>query len=158
MDFQTMNKQRKFMLISAGVGTIAMFLPWITISFMGFGTGVNGFHDTGILIFLCFIACGVIAFMGNQTAALDKTMWMISLIAAGLAALLMVIFFLRAMDAISYISYGFYLALVASLALLYVIYMYRSSGFNIKDGFDNLKNDIEKKSNSGNTNNTNPPL
>ena len=152
MNFQTMNKQRKFMLIAAGIGAIAMFLPWITVSFLGYGGSVNGFHGEGVFIFLCFAGCAVVAFLGNQETALDKTMWMIALIAGGLAALLMVIYFLRALDAISYLSYGFYLALAASLALVFVIYNYRSGGFNVKDGFDSLKNDIEKKSNSGNTN------
>ena len=31
MNFQTMNKQRKFVLIAAAVGVISMFLPWISI-------------------------------------------------------------------------------------------------------------------------------
>ncbi len=35
MNFQTMNKQRKFILIAAAVGIIAMFLPWVKISFFG---------------------------------------------------------------------------------------------------------------------------
>jgi len=152
MNFQTMNTQRKFMIIAAGVGLIAMFLPWIKISMFGFGSSINGFHDTGILVFLCFAACGVIAFLGDQETALSKTMWMASLIAGGLAALLMVIFFLRALDAISYISYGFYLALLAALGLLFAVYQYRAAGYNVKDGFDSLKDDINKKTDSGNTN------
>lgn len=153
MNFQTMNTQRKFMMIAAGVGVIAMFLPWIRISLFGFGSeSINGFHDTGILVFLCFVACGVIAFMGDQQAPLGKTMWMASLIAGGLAAVLMIIFFLRGMDAISYISFGFYLSLLAALGLVYAIYNYRAAGYNVKDGFDSLKDDINKKTDSGDTN------
>jgi uncharacterized protein YacL len=153
MNFQTMSKQRKFILIAAAVGVISMFLPWIQISFMGITAGsVNGMHGGGILVFLCFVACGVIAMMGDQTKTLDKTMWMISLVAAGVAALIMLINFLRALDAISYFSIGFYLAIIASLAVLFATYQYRSAGYNIKDGFDSLKDDIEKK-----TKNDNPP-
>ena len=32
MNFQTMNKQRKFVLIAAAVGVISMFLPWVSVS------------------------------------------------------------------------------------------------------------------------------
>lgn len=156
MNFQLMSKQRKFILIAAGVGVIAMFLPWIRVSILGFTAGsVNGMHDWGILVFLCFLAAGGITLMGDQTKPLDKTMWMATLIAGALASLVMVIFFLRAMDAISFISIGFYLALIASLAILYSAYNFRTAGFNIKDGFDSLKGDIEKK--TGN-NNPEPPV
>ena len=83
--------------------------------------------------------------MGDQTQSLDKTVWTVALAASGLAAILMVIFFLRTMDAISYLGFGFYLALLASLGLLYVVYNYRNAGYNIKDGFDSLKNSMGEK-------------
>jgi peptidoglycan/LPS O-acetylase OafA/YrhL len=146
MNFQTMNKQRKFILIAAGIGIIAMFLPWIKVSFMGFTAGsVNGMHDWGILVFLCFIAAGGVTLLGDQTKTLDKTMWMVALVAGGIAALITILFFLKASDAISYISFGFYLALIASLGVLYSAYAFRAAGYNIKDGFNSLKEDIEKK-------------
>jgi peptidoglycan/LPS O-acetylase OafA/YrhL len=146
MNFQTMNKQRKFILIAAGIGIIAMFFPWIKVSFMGFTAGsVNGMHDWGILVFLCFIAAGGVTLLGDQTKTLDKTMWMVALVAGGIAALITILFFLKASDAISYISFGFYLALIASLGVLYSAYAFRAAGYNIKDGFNSLKEDIEKK-------------
>ena len=149
MNFQLMSKQRKFILIAAGIGIIAMFLPWIRISILGFvGGSINGMHDWGILVFLAFLVAGGITLMGDQTKTLDKTMWMAALIAGGVAALIMVIFFLKAMDAISFLSFGFYLALLASIGVLYSAYVYRPSGYNIKDGFDSLKSDIEKKTKS----------
>lgn len=150
MNLQTMNKQRKFVLIAASLGTIAMFLPFIRISFFGISNSVNGMHDTGILIFLCFVGCAVIALMGDQTQNLGKTIWIVALVASGIAALLMVIKFLQAMDAISLFSIGFYLALAASLGLLFAVYNYRPAGYNIKDGFDSLKHDINDKSKTGN--------
>lgn len=151
MNFQTLHKQRKFILIAAAIGLVSMFLPWFSFSFAGFGSSVNGFHDTGILIFLCFVGCGVVAYLGDQTKGLEKTMWMIALIASGLAAVLMVIYFLRALDAISYLGFGFYIALLSSLALLYAVYQYRNAGLNVKDGFDSLKRDIEEKTKSDTT-------
>jgi uncharacterized membrane protein len=151
MNFQTMNKQRKFILIAAAVGVIAMFLPWVRIEFFGISNSVNGFHDIGFLIFLCFVGAGVVAFLGDQTKSLDKTFWFIALACGGVAALIMVINFIRALDVLSYVSIGFYLALLASLGVLGAAYMFRSPGDSIKGGFDSLKNDIEKKT-DGNPN------
>ena len=146
MDFQTMNKQRKYLLIISGIGIIAMFLPWIRVSVLGIVAGsTNGMHDTGILVFLCFLGCGIIAFMGDQVKTLEKTMWMITMLLAGLAALIMVIHFFRMMDVMSFLSIGFYLALICSLALLFVAYNFRNAGYNLKDGFDDLKKQVEDK-------------
>lgn len=145
MNFQTMSKQRKFILIASAVGVISMFLPWVKISLFGFSSSVNGMRDSGIFIFLCFVACGVISFLGNQTINLDRTMWMVTLIVGGLAALIMIINFLRASDARDFLSYGFYLALLSSIGLVVAAYLFRTPGESIKSGFDSLKKDIEEK-------------
>ena len=147
MNFQTMNKQRKFILIAAVIGAISVFLPWVSVSFGPFGGGFssNGFEGIGILIFLCLVACGVLAFLGDQTKALDKTFWMITLIASGIATLIMVINFLRAMSVISAIGFGFYLTMLGSIAVLVSAYLFRNPDDSIKGGFDSLKHDIEEK-------------
>jgi EamA domain-containing membrane protein RarD len=108
-------------------------------------------HGSGILVFLCFVGAGVVAFLGDQTKSLDKTFWFIALACGGIATLITVINFLRALDAISYYSFGFYLAVAASIAVLVSAYMFRSPGDSIKGGFDSLKSDIEKKT-DGNPN------
>jgi peptidoglycan/LPS O-acetylase OafA/YrhL len=154
MNFQTMSKQRKFILIAAAVGVISMFLPWVSISMGPFGgVSTNGFHGAGIFVFLCFAACGVLAFLGDQTKNLDKTFWMICLIAGGLAALIMIINFLQALDSLSYLSFGFYLAVLASIAVVAATYVFRNPGDSIKGGFDSLKHDVEEKTKSDNTSN-----
>ncbi|MEI2749005.1 MAG: hypothetical protein V9E88_09640 [Ferruginibacter sp.] len=145
MNFQTMSKQRKFILIASAIGVISMFLPWVKISLFGFSSSVNGMRDSGIFIFLCFVACGVISFLGNQSINLDRTMWMVTLIVGGLAALIMIINFLRASDARDFLSYGFYLALLSSIGLVVAAYLFRTPGESIKSGFDSLKKDIEEK-------------
>jgi len=149
MNFQTMNKQRKFILIAALAGIIAMFLPWVSV----FGFSSNGMHGSGIVVFLCFIGAGVVAYLGDQTKTLDKTYWFVALACGGLATLITVINFLRGIEAISYYGIGFYAATAASIAVLAAAYVYRSPGDSIKSGFDSLKNDIEKK--ADNTTNTN---
>ena len=140
-----MSKQRKFILIASAIGVISMFLPWVKISLFGFSSSVNGMRDSGIFIFLCFVACGVISFLGNQTTNLDRTMWMVTLIVGGLAALIMVINFLRASDGMNFLSYGFYMALLSSIGLVVAAYLFRTPGESIKSGFDSLKKDIEEK-------------
>ena len=147
MNFQTMNKQRKFILIAAAVGIIAMFLPWVRVSIFGISNSVNGLHGSGILVLLCFAGAGVVAFLGDQTKNLDKTFWMIALVCGGLATLIMVWNLIDAFSSgiSSYISIGFYLATAAAIGVLASAWLFKASGYSIKDGFDSLKHDIEDK-------------
>jgi len=148
MNFQTMNKQRKFILIFAVVGIIAMFLPWIDVFFIS----INGMHGKGILVFLCFIACGIMAILGDQTKPLDRAKWMITLILSGLTSLGMIISLFGGMSTIGGFAFGFYLALIAILGIAFAAFAFRAAGYTIKDGFNNLKQDITEKTRS-----VNPP-
>jgi hypothetical protein len=150
MNFQTMSKQRKFILIAALAGIIGMFLPWVNFLFFS----VNGMHGWGILAFLSFLGAGIVALMGDQTKNLDKTFWFIAL-ACGAAAT--VVIFWTLLSAIgdggaSVLSAGIYIAALGAIGTLLAAYMYRSPSDSIKSGFDSLKNDIEQK-----TKNPNPP-
>lgn len=149
MNFETMSKQRKMVLIAAAVGVISMFLPWVSVS----GYSVNGMHGWGVLVFICLLAAGFLAFTGNQTANLDRTAWMAVLIAGGIASLIMVINFLRSLDGLGYVSIGFYGALAASIGVLAFAFMHRSATDTLQGGFDSLKGEINRKINtpSGNT-------
>ena len=152
MNFQTMNKQRKFILIAAAVGAIATFLPWVSVSFGAYGGySSNGFSGIGILVFFCLVASGVLAFLGDQTKALDKTFWFITLACGAIATLIMVINFLRASGYMSLIGIGFYLTTLASIVVLVAAYMFRSPGDSIKGGFDSMKHDIESKAKGSDT-------
>ncbi|MGC4101284.1 hypothetical protein [Ferruginibacter sp.] len=151
MNFQTMNKQRKFVLIAAVVGVISMFLPWVSISIFGMSSSVNGMHGSGILVFFCFVGAGVVSYLGDQTKNLDKTFWFVALACGALASLIMVWNFIDASGAgMSFLSVGFYLAVAASIAVLASAYLFRSPTDSIKSGFDSLKNDIEEKTKSNN--------
>ena len=141
MNFETMSKQRKTMLIAAAIGVIAMFLPW-----WSFIISINGMHGTGILVFLCFMVVGAMAFMGDQTTNLTRSNWMVALIASGLAAVIMIISFLTNLDLLSLLSFGYYIALAAAIALLAITYMHRSAGDTIQSGFDNLKRNFDSRS------------
>lgn len=142
-----MSKQRKMILLAAAVGVIAMFLPWWSISLGVFGSGsVNGMHGEGILVFLCFLAAGVLAYMGDQTKNLDRTNWMFTLIAGGVASLIMIIRFISWLDILNALSIGFYLALAASVAIVAFAYINRTAGETLQGGFDTLKTKFTSQS------------
>ena len=156
MNFHTMNKQRKFILIAAAIGLIAMFLPWFSISIFGYSTSVSGMHGSGLLVFACFVGAGVLAFLGDQTKALDKTFWFIALACGALATLIVVWNFIDASSSKyggmgASIGIGFYLAGVAAIGVLLAAYMFRSPGDSIKGGFDSMKHDIESKAKGSDT-------
>jgi hypothetical protein len=151
MNYQTLNKQRKFILIAAAVGLIATFLPWKTISAGLFGAGmsegINGFHGSGILSFLVFIAAGIISIMGNQTTTLDKSNWLVAL-ACGVVALLCAIENVAATHGSSMgfmelgVGVGCWIALVAAIGVIGSAWLFRSPGDNLKEGFDNIKRNL----------------
>jgi hypothetical protein len=149
MNFQTMSKQRKFVLISAVIGIISMFLPWVDVIFVKY----NGMHGKGIFVFICFLVAGALAYMGDQTKNLEKTNWFITLICGALAVLLMIWYFSDLSGSFlgtSPIGFGFYIAAIASLGVLASAYLFKSAGDTIKGGFDKLKNEISDKTKSDN--------
>lgn len=159
-----MNKQRKFVLISAAIGFISMFLPWVSISMLGFSQSVNGMHDKGILVFLCFVASGAIAYLGDQTKNLGKTPWSATLLAGALALLIIIWFYSQATGSFmgaSAIGFGLYIAGLSAIGILASAYLFRSPTDNLKDGFNSMKKDIEDKiANKGNmpdSSNPSPP-
>jgi len=158
MNFQTLSKQRKFVLISAAIGFISIFLPWVSISILGYTQSVNGLHDKGILVFICFVAAGVIAWLGDQTKNLDKTMWTVTLFAGAVALLLTIWFYSQATSSImgsSLVGFGVYIAAIASIGILAFAYLFKSPGDNLKDGFNNIKINIENKIGNGRNTSTN---
>ena len=157
MNFQTMSKQRKFVLIAAAVGVVSMFLPWISVSGFGASASVNGMHGSGILVFLCFAAAGAFTLMGDQTKNLDKTFWMITLIAGALAAVIVIWNLIDASSSVysAHLSFGIYLAALASVGVVVAAFLFRAPTDTIKGGFDSFKKDINDKMN--NPNSPNPP-
>lgn len=138
-------------LIAAAVGIISMFLPWwsISLGFLG-GGSVSGMHGAGILVFFCFVAAGVLAFMGDQTANLNQTAWMMVLIAGSIAALITVINFFDP-PPIGNSGIGLYGALIAAVGVIAFAFMYRSAGQSLQSGFDSLKGDVERRMHSTTT-------
>ena len=148
MNFQTMNKQRKFVLIAAAVGFISCFLPWYSISVFGFSSSISGMHSWGFMAFLAFIGAGVVAFLGDQTKPMAQTFWFIALACGALAVLGVLLFFIAISGSAGYgggYGFGLFIGAAAAIAVLACTYLYRNPTDSIKGGFDSLKHDIEDK-------------
>lgn len=154
MNFQTLNKQRKFILISAAIGIISIFLPWFSAGAFGFSVHINGFHGWGILAFLCFIASVVIAFLGVQTETLDKSMWLAAIICGVLALLCVIITMLSSSSGLGFISaafgIGIWIALAAAIGVTVFAWMFKNPAHDFKSGFESLKKTISVPASSSN--------
>ncbi len=119
MGLQRIHLQKKLILVFALVGIIAMFLPWIKIEIFGFSQTINGLHKWGYLIFLCFVTAGALALTGNTTKSLEKLFWLITTGSGAIASLILIISFFRANSGgFNFLTYGFYLTLIAFVGLL----------------------------------------
>lgn len=148
MNFQTMNKQRKFVLIAAAIGVISMFLPWISVSLFGYTQNENGMHGIGVLIFICFLVSAGLAYLGDQTKNLDKSSWGIVLAAGAIALISTISFYFKASNSImgnSLVGFGLYIGGLAAIGVLAAAYMFRSPADSLKDTLDNVKKNIESK-------------
>ncbi len=156
MNFQGMSKQRKFLLVSSAVGFISMFLPWVSISMFGYTQSVNGMHKEGILVFICFVVTGIIAFVDDEKKNLDKTMWTLTLLAGVIALLFTIWYYLEITNSLigsALVGFGIYIAAIAAIGILVSAYLLRSPSDNLKDGFDSLKDGLKSKF----ANSPNPP-
>ncbi len=123
-----MSKQRKFLLISSIVGFISLFLPWVSFPIFGYMQTANGMHDGGIVVFFCFIAVGIIAYVDPDKKNFFKTKWiLIQLI--GIVALLFIFWYFfeikTSIKGIFHIGVGLYVAAMAAIAVIISEYLFK---------------------------------
>jgi hypothetical protein len=155
MDFATLNKQRKFILIAAVLGVISIFLPWLSFS----GLSISGFHSYGILVFIGFAGAGVVAVLGDQTKAVDKGMWMAELIAGAISLLFTIIYIMSIPDIGGFgmgYGIGLWIALIASIGVLGSAWFLKSPEDSLQGGFDSLKTKVATAANSNTTTTSSP--
>ncbi len=151
MNFSTMNKQRKFVLIASVIGIISMFLPWISISVLGYTQSANGMHGSGVIAFICFLAAGGLAYLGDQAKNLDKNSWLIVLLAGLIALIIAITHYFNVSDSImgsSLVGFGLYIAAVAAIGIIASAYLFRAPSDNLKDSLESMKKNIESKINT----------
>lgn len=147
-----MVKQRKFLLIVAGIGVISTFLPWFQVSAGGFGIyaskSLNGFREAGIFYFLLMLAMGTIAYLGNREETLPKNM-RLAVLGTGAGALISLVIALsqiKGMVDTGYgmvdlgIGFGFYLSVLVSIATIVVPLVLKGATEGIGDDWKNLVN------------------
>ena len=160
MNFQTLNRQRKFILIAALAGLIAMFLPWVTVSAGNLLGGLdgsengpsmsvseNGMHGSGIIVFLAFALAIALSLLNEQTRTLERTSWLCALAAGAVAMLFTVILLANTptgsvIIAKSSVGYGAWISLLASAGVLASAWLFRTPGYTLKGSFDQLKKDL----------------
>ncbi len=158
MNFNLMSKQRKFLLISSAVGFISMFLPWVSISMFGYTQSANGMHKEGIIVFICFVVAGIIAYIDDQKKNLDKTMWTVTLLAGVIALLFTFWYYSEITNSLmgsAFVGFGLYIAAIAAIGIMVSAYLFKTPTDNLKEGFDSLKEGLKNK--LGNTGNTTEP-
>lgn len=161
MNFQTLNRQRKFILLAALAGLIAMFLPWVTVSAdtatidltdsmfgkQAMNLSENGMHGSGIIVFLSYLFAIALSLLNEQTRTLERTSWLCAM-AAGAAALLFTIILLANTPtgsmgiAKSSPGYGAWISLLASAAVLASAWLFRTPGYTLKDSIDQVKKNL----------------
>jgi hypothetical protein len=162
MNFQAMSKQRKFILIAAAAGLIAMFLPWVSISTgnlldgasagdnelaSAMSSSTNGMHGAGILVFISFSGALILSLAGEQTKNFEKTNWLAAIITGGAAMLATIVMLANtpslAMGFVkSSVGWGAWTALLASAGVLASALIFKNPGDSLKDSFDKLKKDL----------------
>lgn len=144
MNFQTMSKQRKLLLISALAGIVSIFLPWHTAGGLFEGFNINGFHGIGVLVFFLFAAVGALAIIGDQAKPLDKTLWLITLAAGAIALLSIVSRLAGASEPFGILQpgIGLWISLAASLGIVAFAWMFKNPGDTLQNAFEGLKKNI----------------
>ena len=123
MEQMNFHKQKLYSLIVAGVAFVSLLLPWLTISFGGFGGGsANGFRGWGILSLFGVIGVVIACFMSDRTKPFDDNFKKIAMGSFAAIAVGALIFFLRLNSAgggfgsAVKAGFGLWLCLIAGLA------------------------------------------
>ena len=141
-----MEKNRLYILISAGVAILGSLLPWASLNAGAFGSySVNGYQGDGWFVIIAAIVSIVLACLNNMNKAMSKG-FSIGVIVAGAIATLVTLNSLFNVNkymsnfggyGIS-IGFGLILALLASIALVVTGLLAMSGGKITKDSFAEL--------------------
>ena len=141
-----MEKNRLYILISAGVAILGSLLPWASLNAGSFGSySVNGYQGDGWFVIIAAIVSIVLACLNNMNKAMSKG-FSIGVIVAGAIATLVTLNSLFNVNkymsnfggyGIS-IGFGLILALLASIALVVTGLLAMSGGKITKESFTEL--------------------
>lgn len=155
MNFQTLNKQRKLILIASAAGIISIFLPWFSAGAFGFSVHINGFHGWGVLAFICFMGAAIISLVGDQNSALDKETWFAAILCGALVLISVIITLISSASnsadfgfASAGLGFGIWISLVSGIAIVLSAWMFRNPAHDLKSGFESIKNSVSTTASS----------
>ncbi|MBZ2096268.1 lantibiotic ABC transporter permease [Streptococcus oralis] len=141
-----MEKNRLFILISAGVAILGALLPWASLNIGTFGSySVHGFNGDGWFVIIAAIVSIVLACLNNMNKPMPKG-FAIGVIVAGAISTLVTLVNLFSVN--KYVSnfggygvsigFGLILSLLASIALVVTGLLAMSGGKITKESFTEL--------------------
>jgi hypothetical protein len=152
MDFNTLHKQRKFIMIAALIGIVGTFFKWFSFSnpFGGGSAGPTGTDfGAGIVTLIALAASGVLAFLGDQKNYLSKNSWLIVLGAAGLASVLCLIKLISKPSGFAMvggsIGIGLILSIVGSVGVVASAFLFKNPKDDLKQSLSDMKKQVENK-------------
>jgi hypothetical protein len=116
---QSLHKQKLYSLIIAGIGFIAILLPWFSF----FIASANGLRGWGLLSLVGVGGVVAASLIGDKTKPFDDTFRKVALASFGAMALGALLFFIRLSSAgLGSVGFGLWLCLIAgALGLLFVL-------------------------------------
>ena len=141
-----MEKNRLFILISAGVAILGSLLPWASINAGAFGSySMNGYQGDGWLVIIAAIVSIVLACLNNMNKAMSKGFSIGVIVSGAIATLVTLITLFNVNKYMSNfggygisIGFGLILALLASIALVVTGLLAMSGGKITKESFTEL--------------------
>lgn len=141
-----MEKNRLFIIISAAVGILGSFLPWVSVNAGAFGSySVNGLNGDGWFILICGVVAIVLACLNDVKSSLPKGL-AIGVIVSG--AIATVVGLIDVFNVNKYVAdfngygvsigFGLILALIASIAIVVTGLLAMSGGKITKGTFEEL--------------------
>ena len=141
-----MEKNRLFILISAGVAILGSLLPWASLNAGSFGSySVNGYQGDGWFVIIAAIVSIVLACLNNMNKAMPKGFSIGVIVAGAIATLVTLINLFNVNKYMSNfggygisIGFGLILAILASIALVVTGLLAMSGGKITKESFTEL--------------------
>jgi uncharacterized membrane protein YjdF len=135
MDFNTLHKQRKFVMIAAAVGILMLLI--------GLKYGLGG---EGVITLLAFAGAGYFAYSGDQKKPMAKNAWLGTIGCGSLIILLFLINTLRfGFSILQYASFDFWLLILSAIAIVAAAYMFRDPNQDLKQSLSDMKKSVENK-------------
>ena len=85
-----MHKHRLGILIASGVGMLGVFLPWVTVPFLGAVSGISA-GSTGWVLLIFFGASLAMTLIGNKHSILEGAKFWVAIILSALCALIAIL-------------------------------------------------------------------